>query len=100
MEDGARRLSRAGYVVACRFYMYLYCFSYLGQWRGVWNLVDEYTDDKWPSNLAGLGACLGVSLLTRTLRHSIPPPWGNKCDENGEKFRAVGWLKTTVSVYL
>lgn len=96
MERGAKRLNKASYIATSRFYMYLFSFSCFGQWRGVWNLLDVYTDTGWDSNLRALGPALALTLLLRTLRHSIPQPWTNSCDEDGDRFRGGGWLQLAV----
>ena len=79
---------------------YIHIWGQIGQWRGIWGILDRFMDTHWQSNSATLAVTLALLCSLRSCAVSVTVPFAVSFDARPNLFIASPRLQTDVCGFL
>ena len=79
--------------------LYLGTWATIGQWRGLWYILDRYMDVHWQSNMLTFTVTLILLWAFKASVNVLAPPFAASYDMRDDVFITTPRLRTEVSRY-
>ena len=79
--------------------LYLGTWATIGQWRGLWYILDRYMDVHWQSNMLTFTVTLILLWAFKASVNILAPPFAASYDMRDDVFITTPRLRTEVSRY-